>query len=63
MKRILALALVAVMMLALVACGGSKTVSTPTLTYLYRTGDIRRSFRRVLRSPYKRPELFQIRQL
>ena len=35
MKRILALALVAVMMLALVACGGSKTVTTPSLTYLY----------------------------
>ena len=39
MKRILALALVAVMMLALVACGGSKTVSTPTLTYLYNTSE------------------------
>ena len=39
MKRILAVALVAVRMLALVACGGSKTVSTPTLTYLYNTSE------------------------
>ena len=39
MKRIIALALVAVMMLALVACGGSNKTSTPTLTYLYNTSE------------------------
>ena len=40
MKRILALVLVAVMMLPLAACGGSnKTVTTPTLTYLYNTSE------------------------
>ena len=41
MKRILAVVILAVMMLSLVACGGSsnKTVTTPTLTYLYNTSE------------------------
>ena len=50
MKRILALALVAVMMLALVACGGSKTVTTPTLTYLYNEGDAHKAIGEYLQS-------------
>ena len=40
MKRILAVVILAVMMLSLVACGGgTKTVTTPTLTYLYNTSE------------------------
>ena len=39
MKRILAVVLLAVMMLSLVACGGNKTVTSPTLTYLYNTSE------------------------
>ena len=50
MKRILALALVAVMMLALVACGGSKTVTTPSLTYLYNEGDAHKAIGEYLQS-------------
>jgi ABC-type oligopeptide transport system substrate-binding subunit len=50
MKRILALALVAVMMLALVACGGSKTVTTPSLTYLYNESDAHKAIGEYLQS-------------
>ena len=50
MKRILALALVAVMMLALVACGGSKTVNTPSLTYLYNESDAHKAIGEYLQS-------------
>ena len=40
MKRILAVVILAVMMLSLVSCGGgNKTVTTPTLTYLYNTSE------------------------
>ena len=39
MKRILALVLVAVMLMALVACSGSSKTTTPTLSYLYNTSE------------------------
>ena len=40
MKRILALALVLVLLCScFAACGKSKTVTTPSLTYLYNTSD------------------------
>ncbi len=40
MKRILAVVILVAMLLTLVACGGkNKTVTTPTLTYLYNTSE------------------------
>ena len=50
MKRILAVVILAVMMLSLVACGGNKTVTTPTLTYLYNESDAHKAIGEYLQS-------------